>query len=211
MVRARIDPSIPLRPQLRAAADAIRSGGVVAFPTDTLYGLGANPHDASSIAAVFALKGRGANQPLPLVAADVEQVMRVAVMDSIAARLAGEFWPGPLTLLLPIKAPLAAGVGSADGLVGIRVPDSEIARALAETVGHAVTATSANRSGESPTADPDVVAATLANVTLLVDAGTSRGGLPSTIVDVRAAPRLVREGAVPWSRVLEFLGAPGFP
>ena len=209
MVRIRVDPSRRLEPQLRGAVDAIRSGGVVAFPTDTLYGLAADPHDAAAVAAVFALKGRGSTQPLPLIAGDLEQAMTMAVMEPAAVRLARAFWPGPLTLLLPMKVSLAGGVGSPDGLVGIRVPDSEIARALAGSVGSAITATSANRSGASPTPDPDVVASTLPDIAVLVDGGTCRGGLPSTIVDVSGAPRLVREGAIPWSRVLEFSGAPG--
>jgi L-threonylcarbamoyladenylate synthase len=84
----------------------IAAGQVVAFPTDTLYGLGANPFDPAGIAAVFALKGRGSDQPLPLIAADVDQVTRVAIVDPIAMRLARAFWPGPLTLLLRSTAPL---------------------------------------------------------------------------------------------------------
>jgi L-threonylcarbamoyladenylate synthase len=204
--RIHVDVSQPLEPQLRKAVDAIRSGRVVAFPTDTLYGLAANPYDASAVAAIFALKGRGGNQPLPLVAADIGQVTDAADMPPVAMRLARAFWPGPLTLLLRSTATFAAGVGSADGLVGIRVPDSEIGRGLARSVGHLLTATSANRSGDLPTADPDVVASTLPAMAALVDGGPCRGGLPSTIVDASAEPRLVREGAIPWSRVLEFLG-----
>jgi L-threonylcarbamoyladenylate synthase len=204
--RVRVDLRQDLEPQLRSAVDAIRSARVVAFPTDTLYGLAANPYDASAVAAVFALKGRGGNQPLPLVAADINQVTNVADMHPVAMRIGRAFWPGPLTLLLRSTATFAAGVGSADGLVGIRVPDSEIGRAFARSVGHLLTATSANRSGDPPTADPDTVASSLPGVAVLVDGGRCRGGLPSTIVDASGEPRLVREGAIPWSRVLEFLG-----
>jgi L-threonylcarbamoyladenylate synthase len=204
--RIRVDLTQDLAWQLRNAVDAIRLGRVVAFPTDTLYGLAANPYDASAVAAIFALKRRSGNQPLPLVAADISQVADVAGMNPGAMRLARAFWPGPLTLLLRSTATFAAGVGSADGLVGIRVPDSEIGRVLARSVGHLLTATSANRSGDPPTADPDTVASTLPAVAALVDGGPCWGGLASTIVDASAAPRLVREGAIPWSRVLEFLG-----
>jgi L-threonylcarbamoyladenylate synthase len=204
--RIRVDLTQDLAWQLRKAVDAIRLGRVVAFPTDTLYGLAANPYDASAVAAIFALKRRSGNQPLPLVAADISQVADVAGLNPGAMRLARAFWPGPLTLLLRSTATFAAGVGSADGLVGIRVPDSEIGRVLARSVGHLLTATSANRSGDPPTADPDTVASTLPAVAALVDGGPCRGGLPSTIVDASAEPRLVREGAIPWSRVLEFLG-----
>jgi L-threonylcarbamoyladenylate synthase len=203
--RVRVDTTKEVAPQLRIAVEAIRAGRVVAFPTDTLYGLAANPYDPEAVAAVFSLKGRGGDQPLPLIAADVDQVTAIATVHPVAMRLARAFWPGPLTLLLPSVGTLGAGVGNPDGLVGIRVPDSEIGRALARTVGHALTATSANRSGDPPTADPDVVASSLPDVPVLVDGGECRGGVPSTIVDVSAAPRLVREGAIPWGRVLEFL------
>jgi L-threonylcarbamoyladenylate synthase len=203
--RIHVDESLLLEPQLRSAVDTIRSGRVVAFPTDTLYGLAANPYDASAVAAIFALKVRGGDQRLPLVAADISQVAAVADIQPVAMRLARAFWPGPLTLIVRSTATFAAGVSNAEGLIGIRVPDSAIARALARSVGHPLTATSANRSGYPPTADPDAVATNLPGVAALVDGGLCRGGLPSTIVDVGAEPRLVREGAIPWSRVLEFL------
>ena len=208
MQRIYINPSRALAPQLQPAVDAIAAGQVVAFPTDTLYGLAANPFDLAGVAAVFALKGRGADQALPLIAAGVDQVMRVAIIDPVAMRLARAFWPGPLTLLLRSTAPLAPGVGSADGLVGVRVPDSDIGRTLARLAGFPVTATSANRSGEAPTADPDVVIASLSQLAALVDGGQCRGGPPSTVVDASTTPRLIREGAIPWSRVLEFLSVP---
>jgi L-threonylcarbamoyladenylate synthase len=204
--RLRVDPTTSLAPQLQTAIEAIRVGRVVAFPTDTLYGLGANPYDPAAVGAIFALKGRGEHKPLPLVAADLAQVEAIAALDAAAMRLAQEFWPGPLTLLLRTTTTFAAGVSSTDGLVGVRVPDSDIARALARGVGHPLTATSANRSDEPPTADPDVVISRLPGVTLIVDGGECRGGLPSTIVDMSVAPRLVREGAIARSRVLEFLG-----
>jgi L-threonylcarbamoyladenylate synthase len=205
MERIRIDPSRELTLQLQPAVDAIAQGRVVAFPTDTLYGLAVNPYSPSAVAGVFTVKGRGSHQPLPLIAADLEQVAAVAVLDVAALRLAREFWPGPLTLLVRATASFAAGVGSPDGLVGMRVPDSDIGRMLARRAGYPVTATSANRSGEPPTVNPDVVASSLPDVPVLVDGGECRGGLPSTIVDVSATPRLVREGAIPWTRVLEFL------
>jgi len=207
MDRVRVDFTRALTPQLRGAIEAIRVGRVVAFPTDTLYGLAANPYDPAAVSAIFALKGRSGNQPLPLVAADLTQVAAIAAVDAVTMRLAQAFWPGPLTLLLHATAEFATGVSSTDRLVGVRVPDSEIARALAGGVGHALTATSANRSGDPPTADPDIVASSLPDVVLLVDGGECRGGPPSTIVDVSASPRLVREGAISWSRVLEFLSS----
>jgi L-threonylcarbamoyladenylate synthase len=206
--RLRIDTARPLGPQLSDAVAAIHSGAVVAFPTDTLYGLAADPRSASAVDAIFSLKSRAAGKGLPLIAADLDQIQAVAEMGPLARRLAEAFWPGPLTLLLRSTAVFAPNVCSAGGVVGVRVPDDEVARALARGAGHIVTATSANRSGQPATADPDVVARALPEVPVLVDAGLCRGGSPSTIVDLSDEPRLVRDGAIAWNRVLEFLGSP---
>lgn len=188
------------------AARALRAGDVVAFPTDTLYGLAADPRSEGALARLFALKGRGAEKVVALIASDLPQVRTVATVSDAAARLAARFWPGPLTLVLPARAGLASAVVSDAGAVGVRVPDHGVARALAAGFGHAITATSANRSGDAPTADPDEVARQLPGVDLLVDAGRSPGGPPSTVVDLsRGAPVLLRAGAVPWERVLESL------
>jgi L-threonylcarbamoyladenylate synthase len=206
--RLRIDRARPLKPQLSDAVAAIHSGAIVAFPTDTLYGLAADPRSALAVDAIFSLKSRAVDKGLPLIAADLDQVRAIAEMRPVACRLAQAFWPGPLTLLVRSTAAFAPNVCSAGGVVGVRVPDDDVARELARGAGHVVTATSANRSGQPATADPDVVANALLEVPVLVDAGLCRGGPPSTIVDLSDEPRLVREGAVPWSRVLEFLGSP---
>jgi L-threonylcarbamoyladenylate synthase len=143
-----------------------------------------------------------------LVASSLEQAERVVVLEGTARLLAARFWPGPLTLVVPGRASVAPGAQSS-GRAGIRVPDHPVARALAEACGHPLTATSANRSGQPAAADPDAVAASLPGIAVLVDAGTTAGGPPSTVVDATTDPaRLLREGALPWSRVLEFLSAP---
>jgi L-threonylcarbamoyladenylate synthase len=123
----------------------------------------------------------------------------------MARHAAAEFWPGPLTVLIRAKPGLAPTTIGPDGLVGVRVPNHDVALALTRACGHAVTATSANRSGQPATADPDEVAAALPDLDLLIDAGKAPGGPPSTLVDLSGdAPRLVRAGAIPWDRVLEF-------
>jgi L-threonylcarbamoyladenylate synthase len=202
----------PQRDAIEEAATWIRHGGVVAIPTDTLYGLAASPFDPAAVARVFEVKGRPAERALPLIASDVGQVTRhLAPLSATAERLADRFWPGPLTLLVPAPAALAAGVTGGTGRVGVRVPADDVARRICAFVGHPVTATSANISGTPATADPGVVEETLgAVIDLLIDAGPTPGGAPSTIVDVSGdTPLLIRAGALSWDDVQTWLRCPG--
>ncbi len=186
------------------AAMVIRAGGVAAIPTDTLYGLAVDPHNAEAVARVFAIKGRAAASGLPLVAADVLQVQRwLGVLPNVGQRLAECFWPGALTLVVMAPGGLTPGVTGGLPTVGVRVPGHAVARALCAACGHLLTATSANLSGEPATSDPDEVERVLGSlVDLTLDAGRTPGGAPSTIVDVAEGHlRLVRVGAVPWDEV----------
>jgi len=204
MRRVFVDPGSPQRDAIREAAQWIRRGGVVALPTDTLYGLSADPFLARAVARVFAIKGRASENALPLIAADTEQVRQhLGPLSDVGERLAARFWPGPLTLLVSATPALARDVTAGTGRVGVRVPADAVARAVCAAVGRPMTATSANRSGEPATADPDVVERTLGDsLDLLIDAGPTPGGLPSTIVDVTEnTPRLVRAGAVSWEDI----------
>ena len=204
MRRVFLDPEAPQRDAVLEAAKWIRAGRVVAIPTDTLYGLAVDPFNAAAVTRLFDVKGRSAERALPLVAADVAQVIaNLGPLSRPAARLASQFWPGPLTLIVPAPSRLAGGVTGGTGRVGVRVPDHGVARAICAAVGRPVTATSANISGRPATPDPDVVERTLgAHVDLLIDAGPTSGGAPSTIVDVvDEPPRLVRAGAIPWETI----------
>jgi L-threonylcarbamoyladenylate synthase len=199
MRRVFVDPGAPQRDALQEAATWIRRGGVIALPTDTLYGLAADPFRAEAVARVYAVKGRDAARALPLIAADTAQVIaHLGPLSRVAASLAARFWPGPLTLLVAAVPSLAPDVTGGTGAVGVRVPAHDVARAVCAACGHPVTATSANHTGAPPTADPDVVERTLGDrLDFLLDAGVTPGGAPSTIVDVTAAePRLVRPGAI---------------
>jgi len=203
-----VDPHAPDPAAIGLAADVVRDGRVVAYPTDTLYGLGADPRSADAVARVFALKSRAPDRALPLIAADVEQVAAtLGRLGGAERRLAEACWPGPLTLVMRGPDTLAPEVAGAGGTVAVRVPAHGVARALARAVGHPVTATSANRSGLEAHATPDAVAAELGDViALLLDAGPTPGGPPSTIVAVDArGARLLRAGAIPFARVLELL------
>jgi len=186
------------------AAKLIRAGAVVAIPTDTLYGLAANPFSEEAVLRVFAAKGRPADRPLPLVAADVDQIeVHLGRLPPRAAALAARFWPGPLTLVIAAPAGLAPQVTAGTGSVGVRVPAAAVARAVSLAVGHPITATSANISDEPGTADPAVVEASLGDrIDLLIDGGTTPGGPASTIVDMTVnPPALVRAGAISWEQV----------
>ncbi len=207
MIRLKVDPSAVDAEVIAPALDALRRGGVVAVPTETFYGLAADPRSARAVQAVFALKRRAPDQPLPLIAADLAQVVdHVGTMTPLALRLAALGWPGPLTLIIPAAAALCKDVHLATGKVAVRVPADAVARALAAAAGHALTSTSANISGEPPPTTADQVARALGDrLDVLIDAGPTPGGRPSTIVDATGdAPVLLRAGAIAWERVLEF-------
>jgi L-threonylcarbamoyladenylate synthase len=207
MKRLIVDPRRPDPTAIAEAAGVIRDGGIVAYPTDTLYGLAADPRDLRAVARLFAVKGRAGDRAIPLIACDELAAAHAGRLTGRTRALARHFWPGPLTLLVRADARLAPAVHSESRLVGVRVPDSVVARALARAAGGLITATSANRSGAGATADPELLQPLAASgLDLLLDAGPAPGGPPSTIVDVTAEPPLlVRPGAVAWERVLEFL------
>lgn len=207
MIHLRVSPAIVGPDDLVPAVSALRSGGVVAFPTETFYGLAVDPRSALAVSRLFELKRRAPDQPLPLIAGGVDQIVdHVGTMTRLAERLASRGWPGPLTLIIPASPHLCVDVHRSTGRVAVRVPADSVARALARSAGHAITSTSANFSGEPPAETPDhVVRSFGSSIDVLIDAGPTPAGLPSTIVDATGdAPVLVRAGAVPWERVLEF-------
>ena len=173
----------------RLAAE-MRAGRVVAFPTETFYALGADPRCPEAVAEVFRLKGRPGDRRLPWIAASRTQVEAVCHLSARTAAFAERYWPGPVTLVLPLRAPPGEGVA-------VRVSSHPLARALAEAVGHPVISTSANPSGAPPlTTAPAVREAFTArrgeNLRIL-DGGRTPGGQPSTIVDLTGeAPRVLR-------------------
>ena len=204
--RLTIDPFTPDASLLREAAATLASGGVVAYPTDTLYGLAVDPRDAGAVRRVCEIKGRAPDAAIGLIAADPEQVeAQVGHLTGLDRRLADRFWPGPLSLVIAAVSSLAPGVVGADGTAAVRVPAHAVARGLARAAGHPLTATSANRTGQPPAATADDVAAALGDaIAVILDAGPAPGGPPSTIVRVVGTePTLVRAGAIAWARVLE--------
>lgn len=194
----------------RAVTAALERGGLVVYPTETFYGLGVGLASPAAFERLFAVKGRDRTQPIPFIAEDLAAVERVAALDERAERLAEAFWPGPLTLVLEAKATFPAGLASASRTIAVRVSSHPIARVVAAAAGGIVTSTSANRSGHPPSSHYDVVrrdlSSNLDSRDLIIEAEPTTGGAPSTIVDASGpVARCVREGAVSWSRVLEFL------
>lgn len=196
------------RMAIARAAEIVLAGGVVAYPTDTLYALAADPRNADAIERLFAIKGRSGDQPIPLIASDVAQVeAQGGELGDLGRRLAVAFWPGPLTLVIPARPSITHGVHAGTGRVAVRVPAEAVARALASACGAPITSTSANLSrAPAPRLADDVRAALGGHIDAILDGGPTPGGLPSTIVDATGAtPTLVRAGVVPWERVLECL------
>lgn len=198
-----VRPDDPDPEVIQRAAGLLRDGLVVAYPTDTLYGLAVDPRNADAVNRLFALKGRPESSALTLIAADVAQAEAAGAFGDAARRLATHWWPGPLTIVVPVNGPIVPAALAGGNTVGIRVPDHLVATSLAAALGFCITATSANRSGAPAASTAGAVAEALAQVDAIIDAGPSRGGAPSTIVSAAADNlTLVRDGAVPWERVL---------
>lgn len=206
--RVVVDPVVPDEGLLREAAGRLAAGEVVAFPTDTLYGLAVDPRSGRAVRKLREVKGRAAALAIPLIAADLGQVLaQVGRVTETGRRLAEAFWPGPLSLVIEASTDLVPGVVAPDGTVAVRVPAHAVARGLARVAGHPITATSANRSGQPPAVTAAEVERALGDlIELVVDAGAAPGGPPSTMVRVVGdRAELVRAGAIAWSRVLELL------
>ena len=192
-----------LRADAEAIAEAVRvlqAGGLVAFPTETVYGLGADARRGEAVARLYAAKGRPAFNPLIAHVDGLSAARKLARFDAAAERLAAEFWPGPLTLVLP-KAPTCpvAGLATA-GLdsIAVRVPEHAIAQGILRGFNGALVAPSANRSGHvSPTTAAHVLADLGGRIDLIVDAGETPVGVESTIIACLDAPALLRPGGLP--------------
>jgi L-threonylcarbamoyladenylate synthase len=206
MKRVLTNAEHPSQEAILVAVEVLRAGGIVAFPTDTLYGLAVDPRRADAVERLFALKGRDPAVAVPLIAASLEQAMLATNFTERERRAAAAFWPGPLSIVARANACITPEALGGRPTVAIRVPAHEIAREVARAFGFPITATSANRSGTPAADSADAVAAALPNVDVLLDGGRAPGGAPSTIICFDdARPILLREGAVPWERVIKSL------
>jgi L-threonylcarbamoyladenylate synthase len=192
-----------------AAARCLAAGGLVAFPTETVYGLGADASDAGAIARLYQAKGRPAFNPLIAHVGDLEAGMRFARFDATAIALANAFWPGPLTLVLPKTRDCAVADLATAGLdtIAIRVPAHPLARSILRAFGGPVVAHSANLSGHvSPTTAAHVQSDLAGRIDLIVDGGAVAVGVESTIVGCFDAPMLLRPGGLPREEIERVLG-----
>ncbi len=195
------------------AADLLRSGGIVAFPTETVYGLGADAFNQTALARIFAAKDRPTWDPLIVHIGDLAQLDAVAdLSDPLAAsrarRLIAAFWPGPLTLLLPRQAAISDRVTAGRPLVGVRMPAHPVALALLVAAGVPIAAPSANRFGHiSPTTAAHVLQDLDGRIDAVLDAGPTTVGLESTVLDVSVSPMLLlRPGAVTLGQIQAIAG-----
>ena len=178
--------------------DLLARGGVLGIPTESSYGLAADPKSAAGVEAIYRIKARERGKPLPVVAADLAQVASLSIdVGDQACRLAAAVWPAALSVLLPIASPLPAAAG--EPALAVRIPDHARLRGLLQDLGMPLTATSANLSGESPLLAPDAVADLLADHdAVVVDGGVLEGGPPSTLAAWTGSEwRVLREGRFP--------------
>ncbi|HYA36398.1 MAG TPA: L-threonylcarbamoyladenylate synthase [Candidatus Binataceae bacterium] len=183
---------------LADALDALRAGELVVYPTETFYALGADPFSAEALERLFDAKGRERGKPVALIAADSKMALELAETTPFyARRLADNFWPGPLTIVMPPRAGIPDALLGPDG-IGVRVSPNPIARSLCRELGRPLTATSANLAGGNPPVTLADARAQLGNkVKAYLEGGTLRGGVPSTVVACAGNDvRVIREGAI---------------
>jgi L-threonylcarbamoyladenylate synthase len=193
----KVDPARPEQAFFRCK-EVISSGGVIAYPTDTFYGLGVDPRNSTAVKKLFQIKGRREDQPILLLIPDRASVRLWATeITPMADQLMKRFWPGPLTLVFKAKKHVLPELTAGTGAIGLRLPGNDLTRQLLAYLGTALTGTSANFSGERNIETAEEVPETFGDgVDLVLDGGRTAGGKPSTVVDVRTdPPNIIREGA----------------
>jgi L-threonylcarbamoyladenylate synthase len=210
-VRLKIDPEKPDEEALSEALKILRRGGVIAFPTETFYGLGADARQETAVEKIFLIKGRNDHNPISVIVDnDREVIPLVTAVPEAAQILIHKFWPGPLTLVFTASASTLSRLTGGSGKIGIRVSSHPVARLLAMGLAGPITATSANLSGGQECTTAGEALRVFGNhVDGVIDGGTTTGGLGSTIIDVTVSPPLIlREGVVTRSEILDTLGIP---
>jgi len=191
---------------IEKAAAVIRKGGVIVYPTETVYGIGCAPENPDAAKRVCYIKGR-ADKPLPLACSDAEEARRIVEFNPAAERLAERFWPGPLMLVLPSRLVYPVWVTHGAKTLGVRVPDHDVARRLAGRSGGIIVSTSANKSGEPPATTAEEAAEQIGEeVDLILDGGPTPGQPPSTILDLSGEHLwILRAGPITSEQIKEAL------
>lgn len=201
--------SLYLKQQIERGVFLLKRGGVVAFPTDTVYGLGASSTDSRAVERIYELKARPRHRALPLLLAEISQISEVAhPVPQIAWQLAYKFLPGALTLVLLKRVTVSEIVAAGGKTLAVRVPAHPVPQALVEGLGAPIIGTSANLSGKPPALTADEVYSQFGGkIDLVIDGGPCSGGLESTIVDLTGeTPRILREGAISVERIKQVCG-----
>ena len=204
------DPSLVTRHSslVARAAALLRAGELVAFPTDTVYGVGAIAWNAAAVGKLYEAKLRALDKAIPVLLADPADVILVAPdLPPVALRIAQHFWPGPLTLVVPRAERVPDAVTAGGSAVAVRVPDHDLARALIRAAGAPLATTSANLSGQaSPVTAQEVAAQLGERIALILDGGPCPGGVPSTVLDLtQSQPRILRPGPISLEQILGIL------
>jgi L-threonylcarbamoyladenylate synthase len=201
-----VDPKVPQPEVIREAAEVLGRGGLAAFPTDTLYALGASALDPSAIERVLTVKGRHQGKPLSVLVGSLEgaAVMAAALPDEVRD-LMQAFWPGALTVVVKASPKIPALLIAATGTVGLRMPGGGVAQALLEAFNGPIIGTSANRAGGPDPADAKSVQKAIGGeIDLILDGGRVRLGIPSTVIDCSVSPaRVLREGGIARQKLQE--------
>ncbi len=205
----KIDTKKPDEYAIKQAADAIRRGELVVFPTETVYGLAADALNEDAVRRVFKAKGREESHPLPVQLASVDHLNQISSdIPENAKRLGERFWPGPLTIVIKKRKEISDLVSGGLDTVGVRIPDHPVALALLKAVGSPIVATSANLSGNKPPISADEAVGQLKeSISVVLDAGESKIGVASTVVDVTVdPPKILRLGTITEGQILEATG-----
>ena len=203
-----IDPETPDETLIAEAVGILKAGGVVAYPTETFYGLGADGTNEEAIKRIFLIKGRAFHNPLPVIIGAEDELTALATgVNEIGRRLMKAFWPGPLTIIFPACPHVSPRLTGNTGKIGIRISCNPIASRLVRTLGGPLTATSANLSGTAESTSGQEVLSSVGNLLdAVIDGGVTPGGAGSTIVDITCQPPvIVREGIIAASRLREFI------
>jgi L-threonylcarbamoyladenylate synthase len=194
------------RSNIRVASQIVEKGGLVIYPTETVYGIGCNPFDVEAVSQLLEFKG-DRKMPLPILAASIRYAEKIATISQKGKKLAAKFWPGPLTLVVPKKPSLPDVVTFNLNSVGVRIPDNDVALRLIGLSGGLLIGSSANRSGKEPPKTVQEVEDELKRkVNVVLDGGTTAQGRPSTVVDLTLdKPTILREGPVGLKEMLDAL------
>jgi len=191
-----------------AAANEIKKGKIVVYPTDTVYGIGCDPYNDSAVDRIFKIKGRAEGKPLPILCSSVKHASRIARLNEHAMKLAAQFWPGNLTLIAElVDHKISERITAGTNTIGVRVPNHQYALQLIDKCGGILVGTSANKSGYNSIKNAEEVLKTLQGFDILLDGGSTPVGIESTIIDASSANiAFIREGSIKRERVAKVLG-----